>query len=119
MSKITRQHVNGNEPEYFEGFQPEIVHYEIAKPERKGTLERLQETIIDNTVNRYELEDRKQIAAIQEFMERNPDISYVEYESNPVMRMDLVITRRVLIFRREEASISATLTPNRRFRAQR
>ena len=46
-------------------------------------------------------------------------ISYVEYESNPVLSMDLVITRRGLIFKREEASISATLTPNRRFRAQR
>jgi hypothetical protein len=119
MSRMARQYVKGSEPEYFEGSQPEIVRYEIAKPERKGTLERLQETVIDNTVNRYELENRRQIAAIREFMERNPDISYVEYESNPVMRMDLVITRRGLIFKREEASISATLTPNRRFRAQR
>lgn len=119
MSRMARQYVKGSEPEYFEGSQPEIVRYEIAKPERKGTLERLQETVIDNTVNRYELEDRRQIAAIREFMERNPDISYVEYESNPVLRMDLVITRRGLIFKREEASISATLTPNRRFRAQR
>ena len=119
MSEKARIYTNGNEPEYFEGSQPEIVKYEIAKPERKGTLERLQETIIDNTVNRYELEDRKQIAAIREFMEQNPDISYVEYESNPVMRVDLVITRRGLIFKREESSISATLTPNRRFRAQR
>ena len=109
----------GSEPEYFEGSQPEIVKYETARPERKGTIEKLQETVIDNTVNRYELEDRRQIAAIREFMERNPDISYVEYESNPVLRMDLVITRRGLIFKREEASISATLTPNRRFRAQR
>ena len=104
---------------YFEGSQPEIVRYEIARPERKGTLERLQETVIEKTVNQYELEDRRQIAAIREFMERNPDISYVEYESNPVLRMDLVITRRGLIFKREEASISATLTPNRRFSAQR
>ena len=119
MSRMARQYVKGSEPEYFEGSQPEIVRYEIAKPERKGTLERLQETVIDNTVNRYELENRRQIAAIREFMERNPDISYVEYESNPVLRMDLVITRRGLIFKREEASISATLTPNRRFRAQR
>ena len=119
MNKVRKIVVNGSEPEYFEGSQPEIERYEIARPERKGTLERLQETIIDNTVNRYELEDRKQIAAIREFMEQNPDISYVEYESNPVMRMDLVITRRGLIFKREEASISATLTPNRRFRAQR
>ena len=112
--------MNGRgEPEYFEGFQPEIVRYEIARPERKGTIERLQETVIEKTVNQYELEDRRQIAAIREFMERNPDISYVEYESNPVLRMDLVITRRGLIFKREEASISATLTPNRRFRAQR
>ena len=110
---------NGNEPEYAGMVQPEIVGYEIANPQKKGTLERLQETVIDNTVNRYELEDRRQIAAIREFMERNPDISYVEYESNPVLRMDLVITRRGLIFKREEASISATLTPNRRFRAQR
>ncbi|MFG1414562.1 MAG: hypothetical protein AAE986_00165 [Thermoplasmataceae archaeon] len=109
----------GSEPEYFEGSQPEIVRYEIARPERKGTIERLQETVIQKTVNQYELEDRRQITAIREFMERNPDISYVEYESNPVLRMDLVITRRGLIFKREEASISATLTPNRRFRAQR
>jgi hypothetical protein len=119
MNKVRKIVVNGNEPEYFEGSTPEIVRYDVAKPEKKGTLERLQETIIDNTVNRYELEDRKQIAAIREFMERNPDISYVEYESNPVLRMDLVITRRGLIFKREESSISATLTPNRRFRAQR
>ncbi len=110
---------DGEESVYFEGSQPEIERYEIARQEKKGTLERLQETVIDNTVNRYELEDRRQIAAIREFMERNPDVSYVEYESNPVMRMDLVITRRGLIFKREEASISATLTPNRRFRAQR
>jgi len=108
-----------DEPVYLSGSQPEIVRYELARPEKKGTLERLHETIIENTVNQYELEDRKQIAAIREFMERNPDISYVEYESNPVMRMDLLITRRGLIFKREEASISATLTPNRRFRAQR
>ena len=119
MSRTRRVVVDSGEPEYFEGSQPETVRYEIAKPERKGTLERLQETVIDNTVNRYELEERRQIAAIREFMERNPDISYVEYESNPVLRMDLVITRRGLIFKREEASISATLTPNRRFRAQR
>ena len=119
MSRTRRVVVDSGEPEYFEGSQPEIVHYEIAKPERRGTIERLQETVIDNTVNRYELEERRQIAAIREFMERNPDISYVEYESNPVLRMDLVITRRGLIFKREEASISATLTPNRRFRAQR
>ena len=118
MSRARRVVVGSDEPEYI-GSQPEIVRYEIAKPERKGTIERLQETVIDNTVNRYELEDRRQIAAIREFMERNPDISYVEYESNPVLRMDLVITRRGLIFKREEASISATLTPNRRFRAQR
>ena len=110
---------DGEEPVYFEGSAPEIVRYDVAKPERKGTIERLQETVIEKTVNQYELEDRRQIAAIREFMERNPDISYVEYESNPVMRMDLVITRRGLIFKREEASISATLTPNRRFRAQR
>ncbi|EQB67726.1 MAG: hypothetical protein AMDU2_EPLC00005G0562 [Thermoplasmatales archaeon E-plasma] len=118
-TKVRVTRVNeGNEPEYI-GSQPEIVKYEIANPQKKGTLERLQETIIENTVNQYELEDRRQIAAIREFMERNPDVSYVEYESNPVMRMDLVITRRGLIFKREEASISATLTPNRRFRAQR
>ncbi len=116
MSRRQRVVVNGNEPEYVGTAQPEIVHYEIANPQKKGTIERLQETIIENTVNQYELEDRRQIAAIREFMERNPDISYVEYESNPVMRMDLVITRRGLIFKREEASISATLTPNRRFR---
>jgi hypothetical protein len=119
MNKTDIRYMKGTEPEYFEGSQPEIVRYEMAKPEGKGTLERLQETVIENTVNRYEMEDRKQIAAIREFMERNPDISYVEYESNPVLRMDLVITRRGLIFKREEASISASLTPNRRFRAQR
>ncbi len=119
MSRMRRVVEGNGGPEYFEGPHAEAVRYEIARPERKGTLERLQETVIDNTVNRYELEDRRQIAAIREFMERNPDISYVEYESNPVLRMDLVITRRGLIFKREEASISATLTPNRRFRAQR
>jgi len=119
MSKMRRVIVNGSEPEYFESSQPEIVRYEIAKPERKGTIERLQEAVIERTVNQYELEDRRQIEAIREFMERNPDISYVEYESNPVLRMDLVITRRGLIFTREQASISATLTPHRRFRAQR
>ena len=116
MNKVRRTVVN--EPEYSGEGQPEIIQYEIA-PQKKGTIERLQETVIDNTVNQYELEDRRQIAAIREFMERNPDISYVEYESNPVLRIDLVITRRGLIFKREEASISATLTPNRRFRAQR
>lgn len=108
-----------DEPEYFDGSKSGIVRYEIANPQKKGTIERLQETVIEKTVNQYELEDRRQISAIREFMERNPDISYVEYESNPVLRMDLVITRRGLIFKREEASISATLTPNRRFRAQR
>ena len=121
--KRTRGRVSGmnehGEPKYFEGSQPEIVRYEIANPQKQGTIERLQETVIEKTVNQYELEDRRQISAIREFMERNPDISYVEYESNPVLRMDLVITRRGLIFKREEASISATLTPNRRFRAQR
>ncbi len=116
MNKVRRTVVN--EPEYSGEGQPEIIQYEIA-PQKKGTIERLQETVIDNTVNLYEIEDRRQIAAIRDFMERNPDISYVEYESNPVLRMDLVITRRGLIFKREEASISATLTPNRRFRAQR
>ena len=116
MNKVRRTVVN--EPEYSGEGQPEIIQYEIA-PQKKGTIERLQETVIDNTVNRYEIEDRRQIAAIREFIERNTDISYVEYESNPVLRMDLVITRRGLIFKREEASISATLTPNRRFRAQR
>ena len=118
LSRKQRVVVSKNEPDYGESVPQEIVHYEIA-PQKKGTIERLQETVIDNTVNRYEIEDRRQIAAIREFMERNPDISYVEYESNPVLRMDLVITRRGLIFKREEASISATLTPNRRFRAQR
>ena len=116
MNKVRRTVLN--KPEYSGEDQTEIIQYEIA-PQKKGTIERLQETVIDNTVNRYEIEDRRQIAAIQEFIERNPDISYVEYESNPVLRMDLVITRRGLIFKREEASISATLTPNRRFRAQR
>ena len=119
MNRMRRVVVNSGEPVYFEGSQPEIVRYEIENPQKKGTIERLQETVIENTVNRYELEDRRQIAAVREFMERNPDISYVEYESNPVLRMDLVITRRGLIFKGEEASISATLTPNRRFRAQR
>ena len=117
-SRKQRVVVSKNEPDYGESVPQEIVHYEIA-PQKKGTIERLQETVIDNTVNLYEIEDRRQIAAIREFMERNTDISYVEYESNPVLRMDLVITRRGLIFKREEASISATLTPNRRFRAQR
>ena len=56
MTKIKRVIVNSSEPEYFEGSQPEIVRYEIARPERKGTLERLQETIIENTVNQYELD---------------------------------------------------------------
>jgi hypothetical protein len=118
LSRKQRVVVSKNEPDYGESVPQEIVHYEIA-PQKKGTIERLQETVIDNTVNLYEIEDRRQIAAIREFMERNTDISYVEYESNPVLRMDLVITRRGLIFKREEASISATLTPNRRFRAQR
>ncbi|OWP55368.1 MAG: hypothetical protein B2I18_01220 [Cuniculiplasma sp. C_DKE] len=111
--------IDEERPVYEQGSPSEIIRYEIVRPEKKGTLERLQETIIENTVNQYELEDRRQIAAIREFMERNPDISYVEYESNPVMRMDLLITKRGLIFKREEASISATLTPNRRFRIQR
>ena len=109
----------GNEPEYFEGSQPEIVRYEIARPERKGTLERLQETVIDNTVNKYDREDLIEIAATRDFVERNPDIIYAEYESNPVFRFDITITRRGLIFKREEALISSTITPNRRFRAQR
>ncbi|MGP6220553.1 hypothetical protein [Caldiplasma sukawensis] len=99
--------------------QQEIaVHYDYPA-DRRGTLERLQETVIENTVNRYEAEDRRIINEMKEFMERNPDISYVEYESNPVFRIDLTITKRGLIFRREEATISATITPNRRFRAQR
>ena len=119
MSRTRRLVVTHDEPEYFDGSKSGIVRYEIANPQKKGTIERLQETVIEKTVNQYELEDRRQIAAIREFMERNPDISYVEYESNPVLRMDLVITRRGLIFKREEASISASLTPNRRFRAQR
>ena len=119
MSRTRRLVVTDDEPEYFDGSKSGIVRYEIANPQKKGTIERLQETVIEKTVNQYELEDRRQISAIREFMERNPDISYVEYESNPVLRMDLVITRRGLIFKREEASISATLTPNRRFRAQR
>ncbi len=119
MAEKRRLFLNGEEPVYFEGSQPEIVRYEIAKPERKGTLERLQETVIQKTVNQYELEDRRQIDAVMRFVERNPDISYVEYESNPVFRIDLTITRRGLIFKREEATISATITPNRRFRAQR
>lgn len=119
MSRKQRVIVSNNETDYGENVPQEIVHYEIANPQKKGTIERLQETIIENTVNQYEIEDRRQIAAIRDFMERNPDISYVEYESNPVLRMDLVITKRGLIFKREEASISATLTPNRRFRAQR
>jgi hypothetical protein len=119
MSRTRRLVVTHDEPEYFDGSKSGIVRYEIANPQKKGTIERLQETVIEKTVNQYELEDRRQISAIREFMERNPDISYVEYESNPVLRMDLVITRRGLIFKREEASISATLTPNRRFRAQR
>jgi len=43
--------VNGSEPEYFESSQPEIVRYEIAKPERKGTIERLQETVIESVLD--------------------------------------------------------------------
>ena len=99
--------------------EPQVIRYTIEDPQRKGTLERLQETVIQKTVNQYELEDRRQIDAMMRFMERNPDISYVEYESNPVFRIDLTITKRGLIFKREEATISATITPNRRFRAQR
>ncbi len=99
--------------------EPQVIKYVIADPQKKGTLERLQETVIQKTVNQYELEDRRQIDAIMKFMERNPDISYVEYESNPVFRIDLTMTKRGLIFKREEATISATITPNRRFRAQR
>ncbi|MGP6207848.1 hypothetical protein ACNF42_07480 [Cuniculiplasma sp. SKW3] len=99
--------------------QQEIaVHYDYPA-DRRGTLERLQEKVIENTVNRYEAEERRIINEMREFMERNPDISYLEYESNPVFRIDLTITKRGLIFRREEATISATITPNRRFRAQR
>ena len=121
--KRTRVRVSGmnggDGPEYFEGSQPEIVRYEIARPERKGTIERLQETVIDNTVNRYDREDLRELAAVRDFVERNPDIIYADYESNPVFRFDITITRRGLIFRREEAVISSTITPNRRFRAQR
>ena len=98
--------------------EPQVIRYVVAD-QKKGTLERLQETVIQKTVNQYEMEDRRQIDAVMRFMERNPDISYVEYESNPVFRIDLTITRRGLIFKREEATISATITPNRRFRAQR
>ena len=99
--------------------EPQVIRYVMADPQKKGTLERLQETVIEKTVNQYELEDRRQIDSVMRFMERNPDISYVEYESNPVFRIDLTITKHGLIFRREEATISATITPNRRFRAQR
>ena len=98
--------------------EPQVIRYVVAD-QKKGTLERLQETVIQKTVNQYEMEDRRQIDAVMRFMERNPDISYVEYESNPVFRVDLTITRRGLIFKHEEATISATITPNRRFRAQR
>lgn len=98
--------------------EPQVIRYVVAD-QKKGTLERLQETVIQKTVNQYEMEDRRQIDAVMRFMERNPDISYVEYESNPVFRIDLTITRRGLIFKHEEATISATITPNRRFRAQR
>ena len=98
--------------------EPQVIRYVVAD-QKKGTLERLQETVIQKTVNQYELEDRRQIDAVMRFMERNQDISYVEYESNPVFRIDLTITRRGLIFKHEEATISATITPNRRFRAQR
>ena len=98
--------------------EPQVIRYVVAD-QKKGTLERLQETVIQKTVNQYEMEDRRQIDAVMRFMERNPDISYVEYESNPVFRIDLTITRRGLIFKREEATISATITPNRRFRVQR
>ena len=98
--------------------EPQVIRYVVAD-QKKGTLERLQETVIQKTVNQYEMEDRRQIDAVMRFMERNPDISYVEYESNPVFRIDLTITRRGVIFKHEEATISATITPNRRFRAQR
>ena len=98
--------------------EPQVIRYVVAD-QKKGTLERLQETVIQKTVNQYEMEDRRQIDAVMRFMERNPDISYAEYESNPVFRIDLTITRRGLIFKHEEATISATITPNRRFRAQR
>ena len=98
--------------------EPQVIRYVVAN-QRKDTLERLQETVIQKTVNQYEMEDRRQIDAVMRFMERNPDISYVEYESNPVFRIDLTITRRGLIFKHEEATISATITPNRRFRVQR
>ena len=40
----------GDEPEYFEGSQPEIVRYEIANPQKRGTLERLQETVITRSI---------------------------------------------------------------------
>jgi hypothetical protein len=99
--------------------EPQVIRYVMADPQKKGTLERLQETVIEKTVNQYELEDRRQIDSVMRFMERNPDISYVEYELNPVFRIDRTITKLGLIFRREEATISATITPNRRFRAQR
>ncbi|GGM68208.1 hypothetical protein GCM10007108_02850 [Thermogymnomonas acidicola] len=113
MERTERIVLKGREEE------PQVIRYVMADPQKKGTLERLQETVIEKTVNQYELEDRRQIDSVMRFMERNPDISYVEYESNPVFRIDLTITRRGLIFRREEATISATITPNRRFRAQR
>ena len=119
MSRMRRVAVSNDKPEYFEVPHAEAVRYEIARPEKRGTLERLQETIIDNTVNKYDREDLIEIAATRDFIERNPDISYAEYESNPVFRFDITITRRGLIFKREEAAISSTITPNRRFRAQR
>ncbi|MFG1389593.1 hypothetical protein [Acidiplasma aeolicum] len=112
MEKTERIVLRGEE-------EPEVIGYVMADPQKKGTLERLQETVIEKTVNQYELEGRRQIDSVMRFMERNPGISYVEYESNPVFRIDLTITRSGFIFKREEATISATITPNRRFRAQR
>ncbi len=95
-----------------------LVHYDYPAKKR-GTLERLEETIIENTINRYDREEIGIINEMKEFMERNPDISYVEYQSNPVIRIDLTITRKGLIFKHEEASVSATITPNRKFTSQR
>ncbi|MHB1493165.1 MAG: hypothetical protein ACYCR7_06785 [Thermoplasmataceae archaeon] len=56
MTKIKRVIVNSSEPEYFEGSQPEIARYEIANPQKKGTLERLQETMKCFSHNRTKLE---------------------------------------------------------------
>ncbi|MHB1811290.1 MAG: hypothetical protein ACYCPR_02620 [Thermoplasmataceae archaeon] len=43
--------IDQNEPVYVQDSQLGIVRYEIGNPQKKETLERLQVTIIENTVN--------------------------------------------------------------------